>query len=228
MGPDQPIPTVLLHASVSHESTETEMPVDITVLMEDLETRAFGETVIDALTPVLTPHGVDLRIDTDRAKLVQDIDWSDVWSVRVAPLLDSLTAVSTAWTDPRGANISGLSTDHLFRRTEYTRIAKTLNPEGRREGYLFAIVRVTTETRWLVIRLPQVRVTVFVADENGREVLRAQGVGQGRSRLLAVDRSKDNLIRGLRSAMRALERAAVRPLRGSPKKNGTTDQVPVR
>jgi hypothetical protein len=209
-----PRPTLLLHASVTQENTdEGTGHLSTTALSQDRRVGAFGETVIGMIEPMLASHGFVLQIDTERAQQVHDINWTDAWSVRVAPMWNSLNLVSTAWVDPRGAQIGGLTTDNLTRGTEYSRIAERLNPDGTREGYVFIVVRVMVETHLLLIRAPQIRVNLFVADEHGREVFRAQGIGNGLSRFMSVDRSKENLSRGLANAIAAMQEAPPRNLR---------------
>ncbi len=213
LGPEQRTKTLLLHASVNEESDDDSRAVGhvtTDTLVQDREIVAFGRTVIDVLLPVLEQHGVDLVVEPERAGLAQHIDWSSTWSIRMAPLWNSLTTVSTAWVDERGAYIGGLHADHLFRRSGFARIAKRLNPDGNPEGYLFITVRVITTSRWLVIRAPEVRLNVFVTDERGQEILRAQGFGSGRSRFLGADRSRENLARALQEAIEAMTRRPVR------------------
>ena len=212
LGPDERMPALLLHASVNEQSedaTQTVGHVTTDMLIQDREIEGFGKTVVRELRPVLEAHGIDLVLAPERAALAENIDWSNTWSVRIAPFWSSLTKVSTAWVDERGAYIGGLHADHLFRRSGFARIAARLNTDeatdGSMDGYLFITVRVVNSTQLLIIQAPQIRVNVFVTDPDGQEIFRAQGFGNGRSRFLAVDRSRENLSRALERAIQAMQ-----------------------
>jgi hypothetical protein len=63
-----------------------------------------------------------------------------------------------------------------------------------------------------MFRRPLVRVSVLVADDTGREVLRARAWGAGSRTAFLIDRSEGNLAQALSRALERLEAAEVQPL----------------
>ena len=182
-------------------------------MMQDMELDQFGETVLGRVTPFLAQQGFAVYLDPDRVDAVHAVDWSDVWSVRISLWWNTLTTVTTAWVDRRGARSGGLTPPHLFRSADYAQVVATLNHDAIDEGYLFVVVRVTRGSSWVFIKYPVVRVTLLVADSQGTEVLRAQGIGSGTREWFQLNRTSTSLTRGLNTAMDQLERTAPRAIR---------------
>ena len=206
---DPPLPTVAVAGMV--ELANLQAKADNVSLVDAVATVAnntrvdeFGATVRGKLSPFLAKQGLAIATDPARAKSLQTVDWGEA--------ANALSVLTGTWVDPEGATMR-VGGDTLFRGYTLTKVAEKLATPSTPEGFLFTVVTVYEDTEWLVLRRPLVRVSVVVADQNGREVLRARGWGSGRRTALVVDRTEANLGTALDEAVRKLEAAEVKPLK---------------
>jgi hypothetical protein len=207
--PNEPaLPTVMVSGMVElanpQSQAETLNVVDVVAsVANNTRVDEFGATVQGKLARWLAKQGLAVSTDAQRVKALQTVDWGEA--------ANALTVLTGTWVNPEGATMR-VAHNTLFRGYTLTKVAEKLGTPSTPEGYLFTVVTVFEDTEWLVLRRPLLRVSVIVADQNGREVLRARGWGSGRTTPLVVDRTETNLGTALDEAIRKLEAAEVKPL----------------
>jgi hypothetical protein len=209
--PTEPaVPTLMVAGTVEHAApTNANASAGGAVLdgmatvFGNLDVDAFGATVASALTPWLARNGVALTMDPPRARSLQSVQWGDA--------ANAVTVLTGMWVDPNGAAMR-VGGDTLFRGFTLRRVGETLNTPAAPEGFAFTVVTVYDDTEWLMFRRPLVRVSVLVADDTGREVLRARAWGAGSRTAFLIDRSEGNLAQALSRALERLKAAEVQPL----------------
>ena len=158
----------------------------------NLQMDEFGATVRGKLAPWLAKQGFTIAPDADRAKSLQKVDWGEA--------ANALSVLSGVWVDPDGAAMR-VAGDTLFRGGTLEKVAAKLDTGASPEAYLFTVVTVTEDPEWLFFRRPIVKLSVIVADEKGREVLRARAYGRGKTTPLVTDRTNANLSIALDEAL---------------------------
>lgn len=176
----------------------------LAAVLGNLQVDDFGASVATALTPWLARNGFALTTDPPRARSLQSVQWGDA--------ANTVTVLTGMWVDPKGTALR-IGGDSLFRGSTLRRVAETLDTPAAPEGYAFTVVTVYDDAEWMLFRRPLVRVSVIVADDAGREVLRARAWGAGDRTLFVIDRTEGNLAHALGQAVGRLEAANVKPLR---------------
>ena len=97
-----------------------------------------------------------------------------------------------------------------FRESIYASLAENLHEGPGPEGYLYIVG--TVHQRGIFRPYPKLAVTFVVHDEQGEELLVAQGVGKGNRSFMVLDRSPENLATALSEALGALGEAEVKAL----------------
>ncbi|MEE2751440.1 MAG: hypothetical protein VX519_08410 [Myxococcota bacterium] len=211
LSPDATLSTLMVHTGVQTEQTREFIldegvssisGNDIALLASDIAQNRkldqFGMIVMDSSEPFLTSQGLDVVIDTDRAKALRKFDWTQ--------FQNNTTVISGNWVDPRG-NVMPLVPGMPLRNTIYSKLGKALHAGGAPEGYLYVVADV--HERGLFRRYPKLSLTFVVHDELGQELLVAQGVGKGQHNFLVTDRSPENLSLALGNALESLSEAEV-------------------
>ncbi len=207
--PNEPaLPTVMVAGMVELANPQTQAEtlsvVDVVAsVANNTRVDEFGRSVRAKLSPWLAKQGLAIATDAPRVKALQSVDWGEA--------ANALTVLSGTWIDPEGTALR-VGTNSLFRSYSLRRVAERLGTPDKPEGYLFTVLSVFEDTEWIFFRRPLLRVSVIVADQNGREVLRARGWGSGRTTPIVVDRTETNLAVALDEAVRKLEAAEVKPL----------------
>ncbi len=211
LSPDMSLSTLMVHTGVQTEQTrEFDLDdgltgSDIAFLASDMaqnrQLDAFGMLLLESSEPFLISQGLDVMVDTGRAKELRKFDWTQ--------FRNNTTVLSGNWSDPRG-NVMPLVPGMPLRDNIYSSLGQTLHEGGAPEGYLYVVGNV--HERGLFRRYPVLALTFVVHNEQGDELLVAQGVGKGHRRFLISDRSAENLSLALGNALESLTEAEVEAL----------------
>ncbi len=205
--PTEPtMPALMVSGLVETQQQAAESPSVLNVVAAaagNLQVDEFGATVSGKLAPWLGKQGFTIVEDADRAKSLQKVDWGEA--------ANALSVLSGVWVDPDGAAMR-VAGDTLFRGGTLTKVATKLDTGASPEAYLFTVVTVMEDPEWLFFRRPIVKLSVIVADEKGREVLRARAYGHGKTTPLVTDRTNANLSIALDEALEHLAAVPVMAL----------------
>ena len=194
LSPDASLPTLVVHAGTHVHQANSSEDTDVAVLvgaLQNTQLDTFGESLLDRSTPFLSAQGVELVVDPERAKSHRSRDLGE--------LGNRMTVVTGGWTDPRGS-VMPILPRMPFRDAYSAKMAELLHVEGSgREGYLYLVA--TIYQRGLLLPYPKLALSFVVHDDQGQQLLLAQGVGQGRRSILISNRSPENLFQALDQAL---------------------------
>jgi hypothetical protein len=198
---EEPRPTLLASAMVRVGEKDDEgggglMDAALNIAM-NTHLEAFGGKMLEAATGFMAKHGMEVVMDPPRAKKLSLINvGKDMGS--------ALSAVSGVWYSPQGSlKELDASTSFLFGGKQFVEAAD--DPEVLNEAFVFITGTVLEKSEWLVMKKPVFRMDIRVLDENGEDLMRARGLGEGDASPFVMDRQKHNLEKALNAALAGLE-----------------------
>ena len=102
------------------------------------------------------------------------------------------------------------STTFLFGGKQFVEAAD--DPDVPNEAFVFITGTVLEGSEWLIMKKPIFRMDIRVLDENGEDLMRARGLGEGETSPFIMDRQKHNLEKALNAALAGLEVIKVKKL----------------
>ena len=161
----------------------------------------FCVRVTQAATNFVSKHGMKVVTDSARANKLS----------RTNVLRDAVDAIDTMgaiWYSPDGSNKTLNSSSRLgFGKKSFVQAADDL--ETPNEAFMFVSGRIYEETGWFIMKKPVFHIEIRVLDEQGEDLMRASGIGEGAASLFIMDRQLENLERALDGALQSLSIVAV-------------------
>ncbi len=198
---EEPRPTLLASAMVRVGEKDDEnsgglMDAALNIAM-NTHLEAFGGKMIETATGFMAKHGMRVVKDPPRAKKLSLINvGKDMGS--------ALSAVSGVWFSPEGSlKELDANTSFLFGGKQFVEAAD--DPEVPNEAFVFITGTVLEDSEWLIMKKPVFRMDIRVLDENGEDLMRARGRGEGDTSPFVMDRQKHNLEKALNAALAGLE-----------------------
>jgi hypothetical protein len=161
----------------------------------------FGVRVTQAATSFVSKHGMRVVTDSARASKLSQAN-----ALRDA--VDAIDTMGAIWYSPDGSNKTlNSSTNLVFGKKVFVEPADDL--ETPNEAFMFVSGRIYEETGWFVMKKPIFHIEIRVLDEQGEDLMRASGIGEGAASLFIMDRQLANLERALDGALQSLSVVAV-------------------
>ena len=104
----------------------------------------------------------------------------------------ALSAVSGVWYSPEGSlKEIDASTTFLFGGKQFVEAAD--DPDVPNEAFVFITGTVLEGSEWLIMKKPIFLMDIRVLDENGEDLMRARGLGEGETSPFIMDRQKQTI-----------------------------------
>ena len=163
---------------------------------------AFGVKVTEAATAFVAQHGLKVVTDPERAKKLSLINFNETAG-------DAMTALGGVWYAPEGStkHLDSSSTI-LFGKRAFIEAADDTHPQRRSCLFPAASMR----AKWLIMKKPVFRIEIRALDEDGEDLLRVSGMGEGDAALFVMDRDGENLSKALEGALNSLRLTEVENL----------------
>lgn len=197
---EEPRPTLLASAMVRVGEKDDEggglMDAALNMAM-NTHLEAFGGKMVETATGFMAKHGLRLVKDAPRAKKLSLINVSK-------GVGDALAVMSGVWISPEGSTKQiDANTSFLFGAKQFVEAADDADIPN--EAFVFITGRIIEQSNWLIMKKPIFQIDIRVLDENGEDLLKARGRGEGDASPFVMDRQKPNLEKALNAALAGLE-----------------------
>ena len=165
---------------------------------------AFGVKVTEAATAFVAQHGLKVVTDPERAKKLSLINFNETAG-------EAMTALGGVWYAPEGStkHLDSSSTILFGKRAFIEAADDTHTPN---EAFVFISGSIYEGQEWLVMKKPVFRIEIRALDEDGEDLLRVSGMGEGDAALFVMDRDGENLSKALEGALNSLRLTEVENL----------------
>ena len=165
---------------------------------------AFGLEMTEAASAFVAQHGLRVVKDAERAQRLSLFTGKD----KIVGVVGALTGF---WYSPEGStHVVDSSINYVFNKKQ--NVERADDPETPNEAFVFVTGTITKTTAWLVMAKPMFRMEIRVLDEQGEDLMRVSGVGEGDAAPFFMDRSKGNLEKALKGALETLKVTPVEAL----------------
>jgi hypothetical protein len=161
----------------------------------------FGVKVTKAATDFVSKHGMQVVTDSARASKL-----SQASALREA--VEAIETMGAIWYAPEGSTKTlDSSTSLLFGKKAFIEAAD--DAETPNEAFMFVSGRIYEQTGFFIMKKPVFHIEIRVLDEQGEDLMRASGIGEGAASPFVMDRQLSNLQRALDGALQSLSVVAV-------------------
>ncbi|MEE2837133.1 MAG: hypothetical protein VYB65_14035 [Myxococcota bacterium] len=165
---------------------------------------AFGLEMTEVASAFVAQHGLRVVKDAERAQRLSLFTGKD----KIVGVVGALTGF---WYSPEGStHVVDSSINYVFNKKQ--NVERADDPETPNEAFVFVTGTITKTTAWLVMAKPMFRMEIRVLDEQGEDLMRVSGVGEGDAAPFFMDRSKGNLEKALKGALETLKVTPVEAL----------------
>ena len=161
----------------------------------------FGVKVTKAATDFVSKHGMQVVTDSARASKL-----SQASALREA--VEAIETMGASWYAPEGSTKTlDSSTSLLFGKKAFVEAADDAATPN--EAFMFVSGRIYEQTGFFIMKKPVFHIEIRVLDEQGEDLMRASGIGEGTASPFVMDRQLSNLQRALDGALQSLSVVAV-------------------